>query len=124
MIPGKNLVLPIILLAILVAGCTANQKTPVPMPTVILVPPLTPTNTSVPNTAVPEITNVPVISRYAFPESIDPSRQYMFYLHGKIIEDQGLNAVSPEYGPYEYEAILEKLGRWFCGNQRNKTKEF
>lgn len=34
----------------------------------------------------------------------------MFYLHGKIIEDQGIPAISPDYGEYEYEAILEKLG--------------
>ena len=46
---------------------------------------------------------------YEFPDSIDPTKQYMFYLHGKIIEDQGLLATSPEYGKYEYEAILETL---------------
>lgn len=46
---------------------------------------------------------------YEFPESIDPSQRYMFYLHGKILEDQGLPAISPEYGEYEYEAILEAL---------------
>ena len=33
----------------------------------------------------------------------------MFYLHGKIIEDQGIQAVSPDYGAYEYKAILNKL---------------
>jgi hypothetical protein len=33
----------------------------------------------------------------------------MFYLHGKIIEEQGIPAVSPEFGEYEYVAILEKL---------------
>jgi hypothetical protein len=30
----------------------------------------------------------------------------MFCLHGKIIEDQGLAAISPEYGEYQYEEIL------------------
>jgi hypothetical protein len=54
----------------------------------------------------------PFISAYAFPASSDPSNQYLFYLHGKIVEDQGLHAVSPEYGAYEYEAILKK----FAGN--------
>jgi hypothetical protein len=34
----------------------------------------------------------------------------MFYLHGKIVEDQGINVISPDYGPYEYEAILDNLG--------------
>jgi len=33
----------------------------------------------------------------------------MFYLHGKIIEDQGISAISPDYGEYEYEAILGRL---------------
>ena len=33
----------------------------------------------------------------------------MFYLHGKIIEDQGLPATSPEYGEYQYQEILKKL---------------
>jgi hypothetical protein len=33
----------------------------------------------------------------------------MFYLHGKIIEDQGLPAISPEYGEYQYQEILKKL---------------
>lgn len=46
---------------------------------------------------------------YVFPVAIDPTQRYMFYLHGRIIEDQGIPAVSSEYGTYEYEAILEKL---------------
>ena len=36
----------------------------------------------------------------------------MFYLHGKIIEDQGIPAIDPVYGEYEYEAILAKLSRY------------
>ncbi len=35
----------------------------------------------------------------------------LFYLHGKIIEDQGSDAVSDRFGRYEYDAILESLGR-------------
>jgi len=49
---------------------------------------------------------------YEFPETIDPTKSYMFYLHGKIIEDQGIPAISPEYGEYEFEAILEKLSSY------------
>ena len=49
------------------------------------------------------------VTTYEFPESIDPSQRYLFYLHGKIIEDQGLPAISPDYGEYEYEAILDAL---------------
>jgi len=46
---------------------------------------------------------------YEFPNSIDPTKRYMFYLHGKIIEDQGIPAVSPEFGEYQYEEILLTL---------------
>lgn len=42
-------------------------------------------------------------------EMVDPSALYLFYLHGKIIEDQGLPAVSDAFGAYEYEDILETL---------------
>ena len=46
---------------------------------------------------------------YAFPARIDPADRYLFYLHGKIVEDQGLPAVSTEFGEYRYKAILEAL---------------
>jgi hypothetical protein len=43
------------------------------------------------------------------PEKIDPKGRYLFYIHGKIIEDQGVNAVSPQFGTYEFEEILSYL---------------
>jgi hypothetical protein len=43
------------------------------------------------------------------PTPVDPTGFYLFYLHGKLIEDEGLPAVSPEHGEYQYEAILERL---------------
>lgn len=49
------------------------------------------------------------LSKYAFPAAIDPQSRYLFYLHGKTIEDQGLPAVSPDYGEYQYGPILEAL---------------
>ena len=51
-------------------------------------------------------------SGYEFPASIDPSKKYLFYLHGRIIEDQGIYATSAEYGDYEYQAILETLSQY------------
>src|ERR1035437_3073952 len=33
-------------------------------------------------------------------------QSYLFYLHGAIVEDQGPNAVSQQFGAYEYEGIL------------------
>jgi hypothetical protein len=112
LITGNKLIIPFILLAAFTSGCTTNRAKQVPTLTYTSTLPVAPTNTSVPNTIPPKMTETPSLSRYEFPESIDPSRRYMFYLHGKIIEDQGLNAVSPDYGPYEYEAILEKLGSY------------
>jgi len=43
------------------------------------------------------------------PPSPDPGREYLFYLHGRIVQEQGRKAVSPDYGPYEYDAILSGL---------------
>ena len=43
------------------------------------------------------------------PENVDSDRRYLFYIHGKIIEDEGVDAVSPQFGPYEFEQILNYL---------------
>ncbi|MBT3339083.1 MAG: hypothetical protein HN855_03205 [Anaerolineae bacterium] len=47
----------------------------------------------------------------SFPSEIDPDARYLFYLHGKIIEDQGLPAISPEYGEYQYHNILKTFAK-------------
>lgn len=39
----------------------------------------------------------------------DKTAKYIFYLHGRIVEDQGLEATSPQFGKYEYEEILGTL---------------
>jgi Tol biopolymer transport system component len=39
--------------------------------------------------------------------TIDSKAKYLFYLHGKIVEDQGARAVSEKHGAYEYEKIVE-----------------
>ena len=36
--------------------------------------------------------------------------RHVIYLHGKIVETEGTGAVSPEHGPYEYDAIVRALG--------------
>ena len=59
-----------------------------------------------PDTPIPELED---FENYGSPDSIDADQRYLFYLHGKIIEDQGLPAISPDFGEYEYEAILEQL---------------
>jgi len=58
------------------------------------------------------------ISSYAqsisssIPKKIKKSEMYMFYVHGRIIEEQGIHAVHPEYGAYEYLAILDSLSKY------------
>jgi len=63
---------------------------------------------------------------YEFPSSIDPAKRYMFYLHGKIMEEQGIPAVSPEFGEYRYEDILRTLqsyGFMVISEQRPKNAD-
>jgi hypothetical protein len=43
------------------------------------------------------------------PASIDPAARYLIYLHGRILEVQGRQATSPDFGKYEYDAILKAL---------------
>jgi hypothetical protein len=85
-----------------------------------LIPALAPTDEAA-VTIIPTIAPTPkasptlaenVLAGYEFPTSIDPTKHYMFYLHGKIVEDQGIPAVSPEFGPYRYEEILRTLGSY------------
>ena len=47
----------------------------------------------------------------AGPKTSGVEDRVLFYLHGKIVEDQGPSAESKRYGRYEYEAILKRLGR-------------
>lgn len=41
------------------------------------------------------------------PDDVDSSARYLLYLHGRIIEEQGVRPTHPEFGVYEYEAILQ-----------------
>jgi len=50
----------------------------------------------------------------SLPTEIDSSRSYLFYLHGGIVQDEGIDAVSEYYGAYKYLDILDSLtGRGF-----------
>jgi hypothetical protein len=87
---------------------------------------ISPANSPTPNTAVPQSSPTPKLADYEFSDSIDLAKRYLFYLHGKIIEDQGIPAISPEYGEYEYEAILEKLSGYgfvIVSEQRPKNTD-
>jgi hypothetical protein len=43
------------------------------------------------------------------PAEIDPEARYIFYLHNRILEEQGPRPEHPLYGIYEYQLILEAL---------------
>lgn len=45
------------------------------------------------------------------PEKIDVKARYLFYLHGHIVEAGNKRPVSPKFGVYEYEEILETFRR-------------
>ena len=93
------------LLISFIAGCGSPQgATSISESTLVA-----PTSSIIPTSTSRQQSPTLDISNYAFPNSIDPAKQYLFYLHGKIIEDQGIPAIDPDYGEYEYEAILKKL---------------
>jgi hypothetical protein len=48
---------------------------------------------------------------YSVPESIDPNGKYVFYIHGKIMEEEGVDAVSPQFGFYAFTNILAYLAQ-------------
>ena len=68
-----------------------------------------PTNVAIPKGTRVDIESQQDFTRFQFPSTINASAKYLIYLHGKIIEDQGIPAVSFEFGEYEYLEILEKL---------------
>ena len=105
----------LILVATFLAGCGIAAPTSSAIETI-----------SVTSTSSPTSDSSLFLSQYVFPASIDPTKRYMFYLHGRIIEDQGIPAVSPDYGTYEYETILEKLasrGFTIISEQRTKNMD-
>lgn len=45
------------------------------------------------------------------PDKPDSTENYLFYLHGLIVEVAGIRPKSEEHGYYEYELILQELAR-------------
>lgn len=43
------------------------------------------------------------------PSKIDPDVEYIFYVHGRIIENEGVEAVSSKFGAYQFGAITSQL---------------
>ncbi len=72
-----------VMIAAVFAGCRSGQ-------TGTATPSLSPALTELPgNPNCPGLQTSPTpdFLKYAFPISKDPNRRYLFYLHGKIIED-------------------------------------
>jgi hypothetical protein len=77
---------PIFLLAFfLLAGCGLAELESISTPE------------AQPPTATLALSNDAGLSAYAFPDEIDPAGKYLFYLHGKIIEDQGIPCGQPRF---------------------------
>ena len=55
----------------------------------------------------PDLSNV----TKGVPKAIDPKANYLFYLHGAIVESEGKRPKHSTYGYYEYERILEALAK-------------
>jgi len=43
------------------------------------------------------------------PAQPDPRARYLIFLHGRIVEDEGARPTHPDFGVYEYAAILDAL---------------
>jgi hypothetical protein len=97
-------IIGIVLISFIWIGCTTA-----PVGTGSTTTPHAATNTPAADTATPQPSATPERQGYHFPTHIDPALKYLFYLHGRIIEDQGIPAISPEFGEYQYEEILETL---------------
>ena len=130
-VTGVNMRAVILILAIFViSGCTnVSEFGSQPLESDTKIPTRFPTST--PTTLVEETSTFDTppsttdfdYDAFAFPAEIDPSGRYMFYLHGKIIEDQGIPAISPEHGEYKYSEILLTLqnhGFVVISEQRSK----
>ena len=92
-----------------ITGCGLVESTTIPVPLV-----------------TPSPTGSLGLSAYAFPDSVNPTAKYLFYLHGRIIEDQGIPAISPDFGEYKYETILQRFegfGFTVISEQRSKNTD-
>ena len=118
----------LLLLALMSAGCGSEPGPVVPAsaePATALHPLPSPVATST-RAVVPQPSAAPHLTGYEFPASIDTESRYLFYLHGKIIEDQGLPAISPDFGEYQYASILKVLedrGFVVISEQRSKDTD-
>jgi hypothetical protein len=97
-------IIVLILISLSLIGCSG-----VPSESVLTPTPVSVEKSPISATGIPQPSITPERIGYEFPDRVDPTKPYLFYLHGRIIEDQGIPAISPDYGEYQYEEILEAL---------------
>ena len=110
----KKQKLLMVLLAIVLVSCVplvtaTSTETPMPTATLGSIPS---TNPTVHTSSSEQPSPVFDLSKFAFPKSVDITKRYLFYLHGRIVEEQGIPAVDPVFGEYEYQSILERLSSY------------
>ena len=104
-------VIILILVVVFLAGCSGSARygeQPVGPATEIAIE-MSPVPSPVASNTSSPVSQKDFLAEFSFPTEIEPSSRYMFYIHGKIIEDQGIPAESPEFGEYQYEEILKTL---------------
>jgi pimeloyl-ACP methyl ester carboxylesterase len=58
------------------------------------------------------------------PDTVDPARRHLFYVHGAWIEHHGLEHPHPRHGRYQYQAIVRALAeRGFVVISEAREKE-
>ena len=50
-----------------------------------------------------------VVATMVFADAVHADETYLFYLHGRIIEDEGVTPTHPTYGWYDYPSIVAAL---------------
>jgi len=90
----KRYLLPLIVLSFLAGGCGE---------------PMTPVDTSAPKATPQSPVTTPISGTVLseIPETVDPSARYLIYLHGGIVEEQGMQPIHPRFGSYDYAGILK-----------------
>jgi hypothetical protein len=98
--------LPIVLVSCVPFAAATSTETPMPTGTLASIPP---TNSVIHTSTSEQPSRVFDLSKFAFPKAVDTTKHYLFYIHGRIIEEQGIPAVDPVFGEYEYQSILGRL---------------
>lgn len=86
----SNLHVIALIIVVLVTGCGQSQGG-APVQQTAEIPATTPSGTVL----------------LEIPEILDPEAEFLIYLHGAIIEEQGMKATHPQFGTYDYAEILQ-----------------